>query len=167
MIEFETAIISLEIILLLIGLVGCFLPALPGILIVFGATLLQHFVNPNVHYPTWALFTIGLVVIGVVILQNLIPIWGTKKFGASKWAIRGSIIGLILGLFSSFLGPFGIFIFPFLGAVLGELLIAKKTFQASINAGFGAFIGILASSIVEFIFAIGLTGIFIWFQFFK
>lgn len=167
MIELESAIIILEILLILIGLFGCFLPALPGIPIVFVAILIQHFFYPAVKYPTWALISISILVIFVVILQNLIPIWGTKKFGASKWAIRGSIIGLILGIFTSIFGVIGIFILPFLGAVAGELLIAKKDFKTSLKAGLGAFIGILASSVVEFIFALGLTGIFIWFQFFK
>lgn len=167
MIEFESAILVLEILLILIGLVGCFLPALPGIPVIFVAVLLQHFFNQNAQYPIWVLISIAMVVIGVMIIQNLIPIWGTKKFGASKWAIRGSIVGLILGIFTSIFGVIGIFILPFIGAVLGELLIAKKDLQTSLKAGFGAFLGILASSIFEFIFAFGLTGIFIWFQFFK
>ena len=154
----------IEIALIIIGLAGCIIPGLPGIPLVFSAILVQHFFRIDISYPTWLMLFLTVIVAGVIILQYLIPIWGTKKFGASKWAVRGSIIGLILGVFTSFLGPLGILIGPFAGAFLAELFFAKKKVNDSLRAGFGAFLGILASSAMELVFSVMIAGIYLFYQ---
>lgn len=157
-------LLIIEIGLICLGLLGCILPGLPGLPLVYGAVLLQHFFDASVRYPLWLLILITILVIGVLILQYLIPIWGTKKFGASKYAIRGSIIGLILGIFTTFLGPLGIVFGPFVGAFLGEFFFAKKSSQQSFRAGWGAVLGILASSVMELIFSVMLAILFVVYQ---
>ncbi len=153
---------AIELVLVGLGIVGCFVPGLPGIPLVYAGILVQAFIDPNVEYPWWLLLFLGLATLIIVVAQYVIPIWGTKQFGASKVAINGAIVGLIIGVFTSFLGPFGILIGPFLGAFLAELLITKKDFRSSLISGFGAFIGILASTVVEFIGSISLAAVFAW-----
>lgn len=161
--EFDFLLL-IEGIMIMVGLVGCIVPGLPGIPLVFGAILVEHFFDPNSSYPIWLVILLTFITILVFSLQYFIPIYGTKKFGASKWAVRGSIIGLILGIFTSFLGPFGILIGPFAGAVLGEVFFAKKPFNDSMRAGLGAVLGILASSAMELTFSLMIAGIFVFYQ---
>ncbi len=153
---------AIEISLVVIGIVGCLVPGIPGIPLVFAGILVQEFFDPNVDYPFWVLLLMALFTLLIILAQYYIPIWGTKRFGASKVATQGAFVGLIFGIFSSFLGPFGIFIGPFLGAFLAELFITGKDFTSSFIAGFGAFLGILASAAFELIGAIGLSFIFFW-----
>ena len=79
--------------------------------------------------------------------DTVIPVWGTKRFGGSKWGVWGSTIGLIAGLF---LGPWGVILGPFVGAVVFELLGGKPSREA-IRAGWGSFIGLLSGTIIKLI----------------
>lgn len=157
-------LLMLEIGLIIIGLIGCVMPGLPGIPLVFSAILLQHFFNPFIQYPIWLLIILGLLVLCIIALGYLLPIWGTKYFGASKWAIRGAIIGLIAGIFTSFLGPFTIIILPFLGAFVGEIFIAKRPTKDSFKAALGALAGVLTSTAMELLFSIALVILFVIYQ---
>jgi len=89
----------------------------------------------------------SVVTILILIIENVIPMWGTKKLGGSKAGIIGSTIGLFAGLFllTPITGPFSIIIGPFLGAMIGEL-ITGKNFNIAMRSGFGSFIGFLAGT---------------------
>lgn len=153
----------IEVAFMLIGLAGCFLPMLPGIPIVYAALVLQHFTDKP--YPLWAILSLGALTIIILLAQYILPSITTRKVGASKWASRGAMIGLLFGIFTSFLGPWGILIGPFAGATLGELLFTNKGISKSLKAGAAAFVGVIGSSVVEFFFSITLIIVFIIQQF--
>ena len=82
---------------------------------------------------------LGAVALIVTVIDYVVPIWGTRRFGGSKYGMRGATVGLIIGLF---LGPPGIIAGPFIGAVVGELIF-KDDFKYAIKAGFGSLLGFL------------------------
>lgn len=143
----DILLITLGIIMLLVGLAGCILPVLPGPPLTYIALLLLHFTKAH-EFSTRFLVIWAIVAIVVTIIDNVIPIWGTKKYGGSKKAIWGSMIGLLIGLFA--FPPFGIIIGPFVGAVVGELIEGKETKDA-IRSGFGAFMGFLGGTLLKLI----------------
>lgn len=152
-------LITLGIIIALTGILGCFLPFLPGPPLNYVSLLLLHF-TANHQFSTRFLVIWAIVTVVVVLIDYLIPVLGTKKFGGSKHGVWGSVVGLIAGLF--IFPPIGIIIFPFAGAVVGELIAGKDTGSA-LKAGFGSFVGFLAGTILKLI----VSGMMTWYFFSK
>jgi len=129
--------------LMILGIAGCLLPMLPGPpLSYLGLIAIQ--LSSKINFSPKFLISWGVIVILVSILDYVIPIWGTKYFGGSKYGVWGSMAGLLAGLF---IPPIGIIIGPFFGAVVGEMLAGNK--QNALKAGFGSFIGFLAGTVVK------------------
>ena len=89
-----------------------------------------------------------IIAIIIFALDNLIPIYGSKYFGATKYGILGASLGLIIGIVSPI--PFGILIGPIFGALIGELLF-NNDLKKSIKSSIGVLIGFLASSLIKFV----------------
>ena len=158
----DILLIVLGAICLLIGLIGCVAPVLPGVPLSYMGLLLLHWTE-RVQF-SWQFLTIWAVITIVIqVLDYVIPAWGTKKFGGTKWGVWGSTIGLFVGMF---LGPLGFIIGPFAGAVVGELLyfnrhpqpvdmattqLANSNLNKAIRAGFGSFIGLLTGSLIKIV----------------
>lgn len=149
--------IIIGIILIVIGLIGCFIPGLPGPPLSYAGLLLAHFAESTPKIMTWALIVFGIFTALTLIVDYLLPLWGTKKLGGSKFGIYGAIIGLVLGLF---MAGFGAIIGAFVGAIAGEMFAGKEPAQA-IKSGAGIFIGVLMSSAMKFSLSVIITGIFI------
>jgi len=140
----EAVLIIIGLILIVIGIIGCVLPGLPGAPIAYVSLILLQFAEESPF--SWAFMLAWLlIVIGVTLLDFYVPAWGTKKFGGSKYGSWGSIVGLIAGLIFP---PWGILIGPFLGAYIGELIGGKHNNDA-LKAGFGAFIGFVAGTLMK------------------
>lgn len=143
----EGIVITIGFILLAIGLVSSVIPPLPGPPIAFSSLLLLHFGTPNHPVGNWTLVIMGFVAILSTFMDNLVAIYGTKKFGGTKAGVRGSFIGLIIAIFFTgwipFIGPFtSILLGPFLGAIIGEKIGGQDN-KTAIKSGFGSFLGFL------------------------
>ena len=126
------------IILMILGIIGCLVPVLPGPPLSYLGLILLHCTR-FADFSTTILITLGVIAVVVSILDYIVPVWGTKKFGGSKYGTRGATVGLIIGLF---LGPLGIIVGPFIGAVIGELIF-KDDMKYALKAGFGSLLGFL------------------------
>lgn len=144
------------IILLLGGILGCVIPALPGPPLSYAALLLLHFTEKH-QFTLKFLLIWAAVTIVITVIDYLIPIWGAKRFGAGKRGIYGSIIGLIAGMF--LFPPLGIIIGPFIGAVIGEMTAGKET-EPAVKAGIGTFIGFFSGVLLKLIASGWMTWIF-------
>jgi uncharacterized protein len=148
-------LLALGIILMILGIIGCLVPVLPGPPLSFLGLLALHFTKFG-DFSTLILLILGGVALAVTIFDLIVPLWGTKKFGGSKYGSRGATIGLIIGFF---LGPIGIILGPFMGAFAGEMIF-KDDVKYAIRAGFGSLLGFLtgiglklaASSVITFYF---------------
>ena len=135
---FDYIFLILGIFLMILGLIGCLVPVLPGPPFSFlGLISLQ--VTRFGDFSKATLITLAAIAVIVTILDYVVPIWGTKKFGGSKYGIRGATVGLIIGIF---LGPIGIIVGPLIGAFVGEMIF-KDDISYAIKAGFGSLIGFL------------------------
>lgn len=143
---------------MILGLLGSFLPFMPGVPISWAGLLLLH-LAPSIPVNYWFLgITFGVA--GLIYGLNLIiPALGTKYAGGSKAGMIGATIGLVVGIVAPI--PFGIIIGPFVGAFLGEI-VNKSNSRLALKAAFGSFIGFLASSFMEFVVALGFLLLFIY-----
>ena len=159
----DIVLIVLGAICLLLGLIGCVVPVLPGVPLSYVGLLLLHWTE-RVQFSWQFLVIWAVITIVIQVLDFVIPAWGTKKFGGSKWGAWGTTIGLLVGLF---MGPLGIVAGPFVGAVVGELLyfnrhpqnnatpssttptIPQSNFNRALRAGFGSFLGFLTGTLLK------------------
>jgi len=147
----DYVLLILAILLIILGFLGCVLPVLPGPTLSFVGALLLHFTR----FADFTLTDFLIMIIPAVIVQILdyiVPVWGTKKFGGTKYGAWGCAIGLVAGLFFlPAIGPFGLMTVlggPFLGAYIGEKLAGQDSNKA-LRAAFGSFIGFLAGTMMK------------------
>jgi uncharacterized protein YqgC (DUF456 family) len=152
----------LAVILIVLGLAGIVLPALPGTLLIFGGILLAAWAEGFSRVGMWPLIAIG-VIGGLTYFVDLVAAaLGAKKLGASKRAMVGAGLGTLAGLF---LGLPGIIIGPFVGAVIGELTVDRDIRKAG-KAGVAAWIGFAVGTAIKVGMAFLMIGIFLLALFF-
>ena len=149
-------LLALAIILMILGIAGCLLPVLPGPPLTYLGLVVLHFTS-FAEISKNLFIILGVVAIVVTVIDYVVPIWGTRQFGGSKYGMRGATVGLIIGLF---LGPAGIIIGPFIGAVVGELIF-KDDIRYALKAGFGILMGFLTGVGLKLAAALLMTFYFI------
>ena len=150
-------LVIISFLFMVLGVIGSFLPVLPGPLTSWVGLLILNFTEAIPISTSFLIITFSIA-LGIWILDYFIPAMGTKRFGGSKAGIIGTSIGLIVGLIAPI--PGGIIIGPFLGALIGEL-INKSEFNKAIRAAVGSFLGFLASTFIKFVVTIIYFGFFI------
>ncbi len=128
------------------GIAGSFLPVLPGPPLAFIGLWIQQ-LRSEVPFTSRFLWIWAAIVVGVTVMDYVIPVYSTKKWGGSKSGIWGCAIGLVIGLW---FGPLGIIAGPFVGAYIGEMIAYKDSSQA-LKAATGSFIGFLVGTLLKLI----------------
>ncbi|MGE5389896.1 MAG: DUF456 domain-containing protein [Deltaproteobacteria bacterium] len=149
----DSLVLGLAIILMLIGLAGTIMPALPGVTLIF-LTIAAYGWYEGFHSITayYLIILAGLTLLSHVV-EYLSAYWGAKKYGSSKYGTWGAIIGMLLGIFV--FPPLGIFIGAFAGALVGEYITCKNWEKAA-RAGLGTLVGILSGMVFNVILALGM-----------
>lgn len=142
--------------LILGGIVGSVAPLLPGPPLSYFGFLVVQLRSDSPFTMKFMLIWLG-VVIAVSILEYVIPIYGTKKFGGSKYGLWGCTIGMFVGLF---FGPWGIILGPFVGAFIGELIANNQSDQA-LKAALGSFLGFLFSTLLKLMVCVVMAWYFV------
>jgi uncharacterized protein YqgC (DUF456 family) len=152
----ETLFIIIGGLFILAGLIGSFLPVLPGPPLSYIGLLILHF-STGFPFSTTFLVIWAIIVGAVMVLDNIIPTMGTKRWGGTTYGVTGSMAGLIIGLFFP---PIGIVIGPLVGAFLGELIGGQSSDRA-LKSAWGSFLGFLAGTLIKVVVALILTYYFI------
>jgi len=153
---------GVALVLMLIGVAGVALPALPGVPLVFAGMLLAAWAEGFARVGMWSLMVLG----GLTMLSFLVDLWataiGAKRAKASALAIWGSLIGTIAGLF---FGIPGLFLGPFVGAVAGELVARRRLHHADfapvLRVGVGTWVGIALGVGLKLMLTIAMISIFV------
>ena len=142
----EIFLLIIAFLCMLVGIIGCIVPGLPGVPIAYAGLWIAQ-ITDRVDFSWQTLLIWGIVTVIATVLDYVIPAWGTKQFGGTKYGVWGSIIGVFVGLF---FGALGVILGPLVGAILGELIGGKEVAEA-LKAGWGSFIGLLFGTILKLI----------------
>jgi uncharacterized protein YqgC (DUF456 family) len=157
-----TGLLLVATVIVIIGLAGLVLPAIPGAPLVFVGLLLAAWAEDFVYVGVWTIVILAVLALLTFAVDLWATMFGAKKFGASKRAVIGAIIGAVAGIF---LGFPGVLFGPFIGAVVGELS-ARRGLQQAARAGIGATIGLVLGAAIKIALAFSMIGIFLVARFF-
>lgn len=151
----------LAAVLIVVGLAGVILPALPGLPLVFVGMLLAAWAGDFQQIGWVGLTALGLLTLLSVAVDFFAALVGARRVGASRKALLGAVFGTFAGLF---FGPIGLFAGPFVGALLGELWHGRELRQAT-KVGFGTWLGIVLGVVLKLGLAFAMLGLFVfaWF----
>ncbi len=138
----DIILLIIGIICIIVGIIGCIAPGLPGPPLSYTGLLMLHWTS-FAQYSSRLLWILALVTIIITVADTFLPIWMTKKFGGTKYGTWGATIGLLIGML--FFGPWGVILGPFLGALLGEYVGGVKHHVAWKSA-FGSFVGFIVGT---------------------
>ena len=155
--EQTTLLWILSVLLVMVGLAGIVLPALPGTILVFLGLLLAAGIDHFERVGWITLVFLGLLTVLSFVLDYVASAYGVKRAGAGKQAVIGSIVGLFIGMF---LGIPGIILGPFVGAVIGELMANQDILKAG-RAGVGTWLGLVLGIAIKLAIAFTMIGMFI------
>jgi uncharacterized protein YqgC (DUF456 family) len=152
----STALVVIGLILAMAGLIACIVPIIPGPPLAYASLFVLSLARDWAPFSPTFLIVMGIFTVLVLVLDYVVPAAGAKKYGASKFGVWGSILGMLIGLFV--FPPFGLFIGGFAGALIGELFAGKGGDDA-FRAGLGVFIGSLVGMGIK----MGLCGVILFF----
>ena len=144
-------LLTIGFLFVMLGLIGSFLPVLPGPLTSWLGLLILYFTSIVPMNYTFLGITLAIAIF-IWVLDYIIPAIGTKRFGGSTYGVYGTTIGLLIGLFSPI--PFGILLGAFLGAFIGEMLHDKKNTRRAFRASIGSLLGLITSATIKFTVAV-------------
>jgi uncharacterized protein YqgC (DUF456 family) len=157
--DMQTIYYAIAALLILLGLAGTILPALPGLPLMFAGMLLAAWAGQFQVIGPWTLGVLLALTLVSVAVDVLATTLGAKRVGASGLAMAGAAIGTLVGgvVFSL---P-GLIVGPFVGAVAGEMIHGKPWQHAS-RVGAGTWVGLLAGTALKLALAFAMLGIFVF-----
>ncbi|OHX17067.1 DUF456 domain-containing protein [Chromobacterium sphagni] len=135
----------LAVALMLAGLAGTVLPAIPGLPLLFGGMLLASWLDNFQHLGPISLTILAVLAALGLLIDFVAGLMGAKASGASRQALWGAFVGSLVGMF---FGVAGVILGPLLGAVIGEFIARKDAFQAG-KVGIGTFIGFIVGAVAK------------------
>jgi uncharacterized protein YqgC (DUF456 family) len=148
---------TFSVLLILVGLAGTVLPALPGTALVLGGIVLGAWIDGFVRVGPGTLSVVAVLAVLSWVLEYVAGLLGARRAGASRQALWGAAIGTVVGLF---MGLVGVLFMPFIGAAVGEYL-ARRDQQRAVHVGFSTWLGIMAGLVAKVVLAFVMVGIFV------
>jgi uncharacterized protein len=152
-----TLLWALSALLIVAGLAGTVLPALPGTAFVLAGIVLGAWIDDFTRVPVWVVGLCTALAVLAWVLDYVAGLLGARRAGASKQALIGAAVGTVVGLF---MGIVGVLFMPLVGAAVGEYL-ARKDQRQALNVGVATWLGIMAGLLAKVVLACMMIGIFV------
>ena len=143
--------------LILIGVAGTILPAIPGVTLVFAGMLLAAWIDHFARIPVWLVVIFGVLTLITWVVDYWSAAAGAKRAGASRLAVAGAFIGTLLGIFT---GLWGLLFMPLVGAAVGEFIAQRDVMRAG-RVGIATWLGLLVGTAVKLAILFAMIGAFV------
>ena len=143
--------------LILVGLAGIVLPALPGTIFILAGIVLGAWIDEFTRVGWFAIAAVGLLAVLSWIADYLSAVLGVKRAGASRLAVVGALVGTVVGIFMGFVG---VLFMPLVGAAAGEY-ISRRNHHQAVRVGVATWIGLLLGMAAKFVFGFMMIGIYV------
>ena len=153
----ESLLWVLSVALILLGLAGIVLPALPGTILVLAGIVLGAWIDDFARVGGFAIAAVTVLAVLAWLMDYVSALLGAKRAGASRQAIIGAALGTVAGIFA---GLVGVLFMPLVGAAVGEF-IARREHGQALRVGIATWIGLLAGMLAKFVLAFMMIGIFV------
>lgn len=154
--DYSFILYLLAALLVIVGIAGVVLPALPGIPLVFAGLLVAAWTDGFARVGWLPLVVLGVLTAISIVVDVLSTTLGAQRLGASRLALVGSLVGTVAGLFFM---PIGLFAGPFVGALLGEYIHSRQLGRAT-RIGIGTWLGIVLGVALKLGLAVAMLGVF-------
>lgn len=148
---------TLAVALIVIGVIGTILPALPGAVLVFAGIALAAWIDQFTRIPVWLLVVLAVLTLLTWLIDYVSAALGAKRAGASGLALVGAAIGTIAGVFT---GLWGLLFMPLVGAAVGQYLAVRDLARAG-RVGVATWIGMLVGTAAKVAIVFAMVGIFV------
>lgn len=153
----DTLLWMASALLIVAGLAGTVLPALPGTVLVLGGIVLGAWIDGFARVGSGTLAVVTVLAVLAWVLDYVAGVLGARRAGASRQALVGAAVGTVVGLF---MGLVGVFFMPLVGAAVGEYL-AREDEQRALRVGVATWLGIMVGLVAKVVIAFMMIGIFI------
>lgn len=145
------------VLLIVVGVAGTVLPALPGVPLIFGGVLLAAWIGDFQRISVFTVVVLAVLAVIGIVIDYVAAAISAKRAGASKEGIIGAAIGTVAGVFT---GLWGLLFMPLVGAAVGEFMARKDMFRAG-KVGAATWFGLLVATAVKLAIAFTMIGVFI------
>jgi uncharacterized protein YqgC (DUF456 family) len=152
-----TTLWIVAVLLIVVGVAGTVLPALPGVPLIFGGVLLAAWIDDFQRISVFTVVVMAVLAVLGIVIDYVAAAVSAKRAGASKEGILGAAIGTLAGVFT---GLWGLLFMPLVGAAVGEFIAHKDMFRAS-KVGVATWFGLLVATAVKLAIAFTMVGVFI------
>ena len=152
-----TTLWIVAVLLILVGVAGTVLPALPGVPLIFGGVLLAAWIDDFQRISVVTVVVLAVLAVIGIVIDYIAAAISAKRAGASKQGIIGAAIGTVAGVFS---GLWGLVFMPLVGAAVGEFIAHKDAFRAG-KVGAATWFGLLVGTAIKLAIAFTMVGVFI------
>lgn len=147
----------LAVVLVVAGVIGTVLPALPGASFVFAGVALAAWIDDFARISGWTLVVLGVLTAIAWLVDFVSGFYGAQRAGASKYALAGAAVGTVAGVFT---GLVGLIFMPLAGAAIGEFLARRDALRAG-KVGVATWVGMLIGTVAKVAIVFLMVGIFV------
>lgn len=153
----NTVLWIVAVLMIVIGVAGTVLPALPGVVLVFGGIVLAAWIDGFALISGW---TIGLLAVLTVIgfvIDYVAQMMSAQRAGATPLGIAGAAVGTIAGIFT---GLIGLLFMPLVGAAIGEFIAHRDALRTG-RVGVATWVGLLVGAVLKLAIVFTMVGVFV------
>ena len=147
----------IAVLLIVVGVAGVVLPALPGIVFIFLGILLAAWIDDFTLIGAWTLGVLGVLTLIAFVVDYVASTLAARRAGASKEGLIGAALGTVLGIFT---GLIGLIFMPLVGAAIGEFIAHRDALRAG-QIGVATWLGLLVAAALKIAIAFTMIGVFI------